>query len=186
MWNYIYLIFLLHIEYLESRESNGKAPFQKPNISKLIKSFKSSLSHFLENLYKEEEEEEGREMVIGYPTDVRHVTHVGVEGLNNTKPKELPEFLSLGCVSSLSVGQFEKAMEAQTAGAVMECSSLPRQHGQLGVVQVWYMLIFLAKILCNVTGSIHGSVHRKSGLCFIWLFFFYISTCVLNIWLKGN
>jgi P21-Rho-binding domain len=125
----------LHIDFfLGSRESNGKAPFRKTNISKLIRSFKSSLSHFLENLYKEEEEEE-REMEIGYPTDVRHVTHVGVENLNNTK-QELPEFLSLGCViSSLSLGQFEKAMEAQ-AGAPVECSSLPHQHGQLGVVQV--------------------------------------------------
>jgi P21-Rho-binding domain len=125
---------ILYFFSLESRETNGKAPFQKPNISKLIKSFKSSLSHFLENLYKEQEEEEEREMVIGYPTDVRHVTHVGVENLKNTK-QELPEFLSLGCVSSLSVGQYEKAMEAQ-AGAVVECSSLPRQHGQLGVVHV--------------------------------------------------
>ncbi|KAF3341731.1 CRIB domain-containing protein RIC4-like protein [Carex littledalei] len=120
----------------KSRETNGKA-FQKPNISKLIKSFKSSLSHFLENLYKEDEEEEEKEMVIGYPTDVRHVTHVGVEGLNDTKQKELPEFLSLGCVPvpSLSVGQFEKAMEAQ-ASADVGCSYLPRHHGQLGVVQV--------------------------------------------------
>ncbi|KAJ3683518.1 hypothetical protein LUZ60_013745 [Juncus effusus] len=99
------------------REDTGKAPFQKkPNISKLIKSFKSSLSHFLENLYKEdqhEEEEEEREMVIGFPTDVKHVTHVGLEGLNNTKQNELPDFLSLKCVSSLSLGQFEKAMGAQ-------------------------------------------------------------------------
>lgn len=91
----------------------------------------------MENLYKEDEEEEEKEMVIGYPTDVRHVTHVGVEGLNDTKQKELPEFLSLGCVPapSLSVGQYEKAMEVQ-ASADVGCSYLPRHHGQLGVVQV--------------------------------------------------
>ncbi|KAJ3709184.1 hypothetical protein LUZ61_012889 [Rhynchospora tenuis] len=118
----------------KNRETNAKPPFQKPNISKLIKSFKSSLSHFLENLYKDEEEEEEKEMVIGYPTDVRHVTHVGVEGLNNAK-QELPEFLSLGCVSSLSVGQFEKAM-AKQAGADVDSSKSPCHHGQIGVVQL--------------------------------------------------
>lgn len=77
-------------------------------------------------VYKEEieEEEEEGEMEIGLPTDVKHVTHIGLDGsaTTNTTANPLkssswennfntPEILSF---PSISLKQFELAMAAQT------------------------------------------------------------------------
>ncbi|KAJ8425520.1 hypothetical protein Cgig2_019247 [Carnegiea gigantea] len=94
----------------------------KPNISlgirRLIKSFKSLSQIFA---YKGEMEEE-TEMVIGYPTDVKHLTHIGWDGStaitnhpvsgweNQTPPPEIISF------PSISLNQFELAMAAQAQG----------------------------------------------------------------------
>lgn len=56
------------------------------------------------------------EMEIGYPTDVKHVTHIGIDGstiTNNVKGwdnMKAPELLSL---SPISFKQFELAMASQ-------------------------------------------------------------------------
>ena len=70
------------------------------------------------SVYKEEEEEEmEREMEIGYPTDVKHVTHIGLDGSTTTNPikgwesLKVPEIISF---PSISLRQFELAMAAQT------------------------------------------------------------------------
>ncbi|GAB4835388.1 CRIB domain-containing protein [Ancistrocladus abbreviatus] len=60
----------------------------KPNISsginRLVKRFKSLSQLFI---YEDEMEELGMEMVIGCPTDVKHVTHIGWDGSSmNTNP----------------------------------------------------------------------------------------------------
>ncbi|KAA8538939.1 hypothetical protein F0562_025631 [Nyssa sinensis] len=91
----------------------------KPNVStgfyRLFKSFKS-FSHLF--VYKEEME---TEMEIGFPTDVKHVTHVGLDGSATTNPIRgwdnliAPELLSLPSVNSLR--QFELAMAATQADA---------------------------------------------------------------------
>lgn len=55
-------------------------------------------------------------MEIGYPTDVKHITHIGVDGsttTNNVKGWEnlkAPELLSL---SPITLKQFELAMATQ-------------------------------------------------------------------------
>ncbi|KAF7837082.1 CRIB domain-containing protein RIC4-like isoform X1 [Senna tora] len=91
----------------------------KPNIvggiQNLIRGIKS-LSQFF--FYKEEEMEEiEAEMEIGFPTDVKHLTHIGLDGSTTTNNvrgwdnlKPPPELLSF---SSISFKQFEIAMAAQ-------------------------------------------------------------------------
>ena len=68
----------------------------------------------MENLvYKEEIEETEKEMEIGFPTDVKHVTHIGLDGSRTINPVKgwenlnPPEVLSF---PSISLNQFELAM----------------------------------------------------------------------------
>ncbi|KAL7124349.1 hypothetical protein ABFS83_14G042600 [Erythranthe nasuta] len=96
----------------------SKASFSQ-GLLRLIRRFKS-FSHFF--LYKEEMGDKmEREMEIGFPTDVKHVTHIGLDGsttINNTNPinsnwdsnsnNELLQF------PSISLHQFEIAMSAQS------------------------------------------------------------------------
>lgn len=68
----------------------------------------------------EEDEEMNRGIEIGYPTDVKHVTHIGWDGSSSTNPVEgwenlqTPELLSF---PSISFTQFELAMTAQVEHA---------------------------------------------------------------------
>ncbi|XP_022561116.1 CRIB domain-containing protein RIC2-like [Brassica napus] len=56
---------------IDNNNNNGSA-----NISdKIIRSFKS---------YEEEREEREAEMEIGFPTDVKHLSHIGVDGTMTT------------------------------------------------------------------------------------------------------
>ncbi|PON95596.1 CRIB domain containing protein [Trema orientale] len=105
----------------------GFLSLPKPNISggikRLIRSIKSFSQIFL---YKEEEmEEEEKEMEIGFPTDVKHVTHIGLDGSTTTNPvkgmgmsmglenlNNPPEVLSF---PTISLKQFELAMAAQSS-----------------------------------------------------------------------
>lgn len=68
-------------------------------------------------VYKEEEIEE---MEIGYPTDVKHVTHIGFDGSNkiNNNPmiKSWDNSKSLS-FPSISIQQFELAMATQASGS---------------------------------------------------------------------
>ncbi|KAM1248932.1 hypothetical protein ACFX2I_031661 [Malus domestica] len=92
-------------------------------MQRLIRSIKSLSQIFVYKEEIEEEEEEG-EMEIGLPTDVKHVTHIGLDGsaTTNTTANPLkasswennfntPEILSF---PSISLKQFELAMAAQT------------------------------------------------------------------------
>ncbi|KAF7044991.1 hypothetical protein CFC21_054139 [Triticum aestivum] len=60
---------------------------------------------------EEEDEEEDREIVIGYPTDVQHVGHIGWDGIN--KVGGMVGAFSLP--SSLSLRQLEIAMDPGAA-----------------------------------------------------------------------
>ncbi|XP_042491405.1 CRIB domain-containing protein RIC4-like [Macadamia integrifolia] len=102
----------------------------KPNISaglqRLIKSFKSFSHHIL--VYKDEVEEmDIHEMEIGFPTDVKHVTHIGWDGSETTNPLKgwdnlkAPEMISL---PNLSLRQFELAMAAQADESLLARSSV--------------------------------------------------------------
>ncbi|KAJ6343472.1 hypothetical protein OIU76_005250 [Salix suchowensis] len=94
----------------------------KPNITcslqKLIRGIKSLSQIFV---YKEEDEE--REMEIGYPTDVKHLAHIGLDGTTMTNPikgwesLKSPEIISF---PSFSLRQFELAMAAQAHGPLAE------------------------------------------------------------------
>ncbi|PON60176.1 CRIB domain containing protein [Parasponia andersonii] len=106
----------------------GFLSLPKPNISggikRLIRSIKSFSQIFV---YKEEEmeEEEKEIMEIGFPTDVKHVTHIGLDGSTTTNPvkgmgmsmglenlNNPPEVLSF---PTISLKQFELAMAAQSS-----------------------------------------------------------------------
>ncbi|KAL9384831.1 hypothetical protein Peur_021841 [Populus x canadensis] len=96
----------------------------KPCISssfhKLIRSIKTLSQVFV---YKEEDEElMEREMEIGYPTDVKHVTHIGLDGTTMTNPikgwecLKSPEIIPF---PSFTLRQFELAMAAQAHGPLV-------------------------------------------------------------------
>ncbi|NP_001151786.2 uncharacterized protein LOC100285421 [Zea mays] len=107
-------------------------------VARLLRGFKNLSQIFA--VYEDEEEEEEREMVIGLPTDVKHVAHIGWDGSTSTTsslrswnraappppasssssapaaaaPKEQEQYpLPL---PALSMQQFELAMAAQAGG----------------------------------------------------------------------
>jgi hypothetical protein len=69
---------------------------------------------------EEDEEEEEREIVIGYPTDVQHIGHIGWDGLNKVGGMGMVSAFSLP--SSLSFHQLEIAMDAG-AGTATTCTN---------------------------------------------------------------
>ncbi|KAL5703121.1 hypothetical protein ACHQM5_028254 [Ranunculus cassubicifolius] len=88
--------------------SNAKMKFlgiRKPNMSsgiqKIVKTFKS-LSEFF--VFKDEVEELDIDMEIGHPTDVKHVTHFGLDGSTTFNP----------LVGLDELKQFELAMPSHT------------------------------------------------------------------------
>ncbi|XP_057779222.1 CRIB domain-containing protein RIC4-like [Salvia miltiorrhiza] len=79
-------------------------------LHRLIRCVKSFSQFFV---YKEEMGQMEEEMEIGFPTDVKHVTHIGLDGstsVNNSVLKAT-EILSF---PSMSLQQFELAMAAQS------------------------------------------------------------------------
>ncbi|TVU25490.1 hypothetical protein EJB05_28005 [Eragrostis curvula] len=86
-------------------------------IRKLIKSFKS-LSHIFE-IYKDDDEDEDMDtgIEIGFPTDVQHVAHIGLDGSTNVSSlrglEGARELLSLSNLTTLE--QFELAMASLAA-----------------------------------------------------------------------
>lgn len=92
--------------------------FLLAGIRKLIKSFRS-LSHIFE-IYKDgddEEEDGGMDIQIGFPTDVQHVAHIGLDGSSNVASlrgmEGARELLSLS--TNLSLQQFDFAMASLAA-----------------------------------------------------------------------
>ncbi|KAK6266086.1 hypothetical protein QUC31_016923 [Theobroma cacao] len=105
-----------------TKNSFGWLPLPKPNISdgihRLIRSTVKSFSQLF--AYKDIEEIAASEMEIGFPTDVKHVTHIGLDGATTTNhvmgwenfnPPDIIAF------PSISLRQFELAMAAQTQNA---------------------------------------------------------------------
>ncbi|KAL5226679.1 hypothetical protein ABZP36_014944 [Zizania latifolia] len=60
----------------------GSKPKGESLVARLLRGFKNLSQIFA--VYEDEEEEEEREMVIGLPTDVKHVAHIGWDGSTNT------------------------------------------------------------------------------------------------------
>ncbi|XP_027119114.1 CRIB domain-containing protein RIC4-like [Coffea arabica] len=92
-------------------------------VNKLMKRLEN-ISRLL--VYNDEDEEIENEMEIGLPTDVKHVTHIGWDGSTTINPikgwenLEAPEILSL---PSISLKQFELAMEAQAGAPISTVGS---------------------------------------------------------------
>jgi hypothetical protein len=99
-------------------------------IRKLIKSFKS-LSHIFE-IYKDDDDDEdedgmGGAIEIGFPTDVQHVAHIGLDGSTNMSSslrglEGARELLSLSNLTTLE--QFELAMASFAAAPAKECDGV--------------------------------------------------------------
>lgn len=98
-------------------------------IRKLIKSFKS-LSHIFE-IYKDDDDEDedgmGGAIEIGFPTDVQHVAHIGLDGSTNMSSslrglEGARELLSLSNLTTLE--QFELAMASFAAAPAKECDGV--------------------------------------------------------------
>lgn len=104
-------------------------------VARLLRGFKNLSQIFA--VYDEDEEEEEREMVIGLPTDVKHVAHIGWDGATSTssnlrswnRPAPPPPASSFSAppqqhtqeqyplpLPALSMQQFELAMAAQAGG----------------------------------------------------------------------
>jgi hypothetical protein len=120
-------------------------------VARLRRGFKNLSQIFA--VYDTDEEEEEREMVIGLPTDVKHVAHIGWDGSTNTTSslrswnRAAPTSASAASTSSsapvqqqaqpqqqqpplpaLSMRQFELAMAAQAAaGATASTAGHRRQ-----------------------------------------------------------
>ncbi|KAM7257009.1 hypothetical protein ACFE04_012750 [Oxalis oulophora] len=106
----------------EGEEGKMKKTSRLPNISggiqKLLRSI-LNLSHLF--VYKKDDEPaDQQEMVIGFPTDVKHVTHIGLDGTTTTNNLidgcnndnfKAPEIIPL---PSFSLKQFELAMASQS------------------------------------------------------------------------
>ncbi|CAL4988294.1 unnamed protein product [Urochloa decumbens] len=92
-------------------------------IRKLIKSFKS-LSHIFE-IYKEDEDDDDMDegIEIGFPTDVQHVAHIGLDGSTSVSSslrglEGARELLSLSNLTTLE--QFELAMASLATAPAQE------------------------------------------------------------------
>ncbi|KAI3518611.1 hypothetical protein L1887_07416 [Cichorium endivia] len=107
----------------EGKNSWGFVALRRSNISRgirrLILSTFDTFSRIIHNKDVEEIEMEV-ELEIGFPTDVKHVTHIGYDGSMTTNPVknweniETPEIHSFPCIS---LKQFENAMAAQSETA---------------------------------------------------------------------
>lgn len=74
-------------------------------------------------MFEEDEDEAEVEMEIGFPTDVQHVAHIGLDGKSSWDDMAPPsEFLPL---PSFSMKQFELTMAAQAGSA----AAPPPPHG---------------------------------------------------------
>ncbi|XP_050384285.1 CRIB domain-containing protein RIC4 [Argentina anserina] len=80
----------------------------KPNISigihRLFKGFKTVSQMFV---YKDEMDEEDVDMEIGCPTDVKHVTHIGLDSPASA-PASASAFVSATSASAATTGQMNK------------------------------------------------------------------------------
>ncbi|XP_022760844.1 CRIB domain-containing protein RIC4-like [Durio zibethinus] len=103
-----------------TKNSFGWLPLAKLNISGGIQRFiRTTIKGFSQLfVYKEEIEEVTVEMEIGFPTDVKHVTHIGLDGTTTTNPvKGWEDFIPpdhIMAFPSISLGQLELVMAAQT------------------------------------------------------------------------
>ena len=89
-------------------------------VSRLMKGIRSLSQMFATYEYDGDDDEEEREMVIGYPTDVQHVGHIGWDGHNNTVGAGAAMASMVNAFnlpSSLSLRHLDMAMDRAAAHA---------------------------------------------------------------------
>ncbi|KAM3280165.1 hypothetical protein ACQJBY_047130 [Aegilops geniculata] len=95
----------------ENSEDKAKAAAASGIVTAGVQRLLKGIKTFFAAYDGEEEDEEEREIVIGYPTDVQHVGHIGWDGIN--KVGGMVGAFSLP--SSLSLRQLEIAMDPGAA-----------------------------------------------------------------------
>lgn len=89
-------------------------------VSRLMKGIRSLSQMFAGEDGGEDEDDEEREMVIGYPTDVQHVGHIGWDG-HNSKAGAAAAMAGMvnafSLPSSLSLRHLDMAMDRAAAHA---------------------------------------------------------------------
>ncbi|KAI3459742.1 hypothetical protein Pfo_016405 [Paulownia fortunei] len=98
---------------MKKNQALSKASFSQ-GLHRLIRRIKSFSQFFV---YKEEMEPMEKEMEIGFPTDVKHITHIGMDGSTTINPVSSWENLKATEIlsfPSISLQQFELAMAAQS------------------------------------------------------------------------
>ncbi|KAL2539696.1 CRIB domain-containing protein RIC4 [Abeliophyllum distichum] len=124
----------------EEDEENIKSPLSLlalPRVQKLFKNFKNFSHLFVE---KDEMEEGDTGMEIGHPTDIKHVTHIGLDGCatsilskgwdNFTQPPDHDDQLvnlTLNFPQPTPFDQLLMATQADTVTSNMKSNSLQNQ-----------------------------------------------------------
>ncbi|KAK4422106.1 CRIB domain-containing protein RIC4 [Sesamum alatum] len=120
-------------QYSQTREKVGEGKLSKPKMKRNQGLSKASFSQGLQRLIKrfknfsqffvykvEMDDMETAEMEIGFPTDVKHVTHIGLDGSTTINPVSSSNWENLKATDqilsfpSISLQQFEFAMSAQS------------------------------------------------------------------------
>uniref|UniRef100_A0ACD5WG47 Uncharacterized protein n=1 Tax=Avena sativa TaxID=4498 RepID=A0ACD5WG47_AVESA len=109
-------------EKAKAAASEAASGIVAAGVHRLIKGIKglSQMFALYDNGEEEEEEEAEREIVIGYPTDVQHIGHIGWDGTNKVVGMGMVSAFSLP--SSLSLRRLEIAMDAG-AGSTATCTN---------------------------------------------------------------
>ncbi|KAJ4795029.1 ROP-interactive CRIB motif protein [Rhynchospora pubera] len=81
-------------------------------LQRLIKGFKN-LSQLFESYKDGDEDEEIQEIEIGFPTDVQHLAHIGLDGSNNFGTDVLDAPQDMFSTSPIYIGQFGLVMTSQ-------------------------------------------------------------------------
>ncbi|KAF7069328.1 hypothetical protein CFC21_074974 [Triticum aestivum] len=101
----------------ESSEEKAKAAAASGIVSAGVQRLLKGIKTFFAAYDGGEEDEEEREIVIGYPTDVQHVGHIGWDGINKVGGMGVGVGMAgaFSLPSSLSLRQLEIAMDPGAA-----------------------------------------------------------------------
>ncbi|XP_048573909.1 CRIB domain-containing protein RIC4-like [Triticum urartu] len=99
----------------ESGEDKAKAAAASGIVTAGVQRLLKGIKTFFAAYDSEEEDEEEREIVIGYPTDVQHVGHIGWDGINKVGGMGVGMVGAFSLPSSLSRRQLDIAMDPGAA-----------------------------------------------------------------------
>ncbi|OIW05470.1 hypothetical protein TanjilG_12061 [Lupinus angustifolius] len=109
-----------------SKSSSGNFVLPKTNVAASIKRLIKGIQSLSQLLFYKEEIDMEPEMKIGYPTNVKHVTHIGLDGstiTHNIKGWDNLKAHELLCLSPISLKQFQLNMVNQPHQSLINDSS---------------------------------------------------------------